>query len=364
MRKLGSIFALWMGIMFLGCATPNCPDSGDGLGSTCGQGGSGTGSGSGSSSSSSSSSSGGNTTGTGQLYLSESFANQLDHFSPATTVSGSVATTGTIAGNITQLSLPAYLTVDTTNDRLYVPCSASNTVLVFDGISAASGNVAPTRVLSGSNTQLNGPVKVQYDSTNNLLYVANGGNSSVAVYSNATTTQGNVAPARTLAGSGTQITSISSIFLDTANDRLWVADSAANALRVFQASTFNGAPAPTRVVSGANTQLSSPADLVQTGTILFVSCTASIVRFAGSDTLSGNAAPAAVINGTATGLQSPAQLAYNGLTDDLYVADNAALLVKVFATASNVSGAVAPRRTINSLTGFSTPTGLALDLTR
>ena len=117
-------------------------------------------------------------------------------------------------------------------------------------------------------------MQVQYDSTNDLLYVANGGNNSVAVFANAGTVVGNVAPTRSLAGGTSQITSISSIWLDTTDDELWLADPTANAILVFgSASTLNGGPAPSRVLSGAATQLNSPSYLFLTSTEMFVSST-------------------------------------------------------------------------------------------
>jgi hypothetical protein len=296
--------------------------------------------------------------------VAESASNAVDRFTSPTTLTGSNVPAATLSGPNTQLNSPTYLTVDGANDVLYVASTAANAVLMFNNPDTASGNVTPARILVGTNTQLNGPVKVQLDSTNNLLYVANANNASVAVFNNATTTTGNVTPIRTLAGSGTQIVAVSSIFLDVANDRLWVSDPSANSLLVFAASTANGAIAPTRVVSGSNTQLAAPTDLLQSGSQMFVSCTGAILRFQGTSTIAGNVTPAGSINGTATTLQTPAQLGYNGLTDELFVADSTANKVDVFTTASSASGAVAPGRSITMVAGFSAPKGLALDLTR
>jgi DNA-binding beta-propeller fold protein YncE len=321
-----------------------------GLGDTCGQ---------------------GNTTntpavGSGQLYVSNAAGNSLERFASATTVSSNVVPTATINGSLTQLSTPGYLGQDITNDVLYVPNAGNNSIDVFAGASQANGNISPSRQIFGTATQLNRPVQVELDTVNNRLYVANAGNNSVLVFENATTTQGPIAPSRTISGAGTQITGISSLHVDTANDLLWVVNPTTNSLLVFSpASSANGSPNPVRIVSGNNTGLVTPAYLLETGSTLFISCAGSIVRFAGANALSGNIAPAAVINGTNTGLITPTQLAYNSGTDELYTADSGSSTVSVFSTASTAFGNVFPNRTLTGAsTGFSGLTGLALDLTR
>ena len=344
---------LFLALLCGGCATAFCPDSGTGLGNTCGQG--------------TSSNSSTNSTGTGQLYVSNSGASTLARFASATTVQSDVLPTAFVRGVLTRLSSPGYLTLDTANDRLYVPNAGDNSILVWDKISQASENAPPTRFIQGAGTQLSGPIHIEIDSANDLLYVANRGNNSVTVFSSASTIQGNTAPVRTLSGAATQITAISALHIDTANNRLWVVNPTSNALLVFDnALSLNGGPPPNRVVSGSNTLLSSPQYLLQTGTRLYISCgNGSILRFEGADALSGSVAPAATITGSLTNLAGPRQLVYRSDADELYVADGGAGAIWVFSSASTANGGPVPIRKIQGTNpGFSGLQGMALDLSR
>ena len=65
-----------------------------------------------------------------------------------------------------------------------------SSILVFDNASTLTGNVTPTRVISGNATKLVAPIDVALDTTNNLLYVADG--TSILVFSSASTINGNV----------------------------------------------------------------------------------------------------------------------------------------------------------------------------
>ena len=334
-----------------GCATDYCPDSGKGLGNTCGQG---------------TSTTNATASGTGQMVVSNSGNANLARFASASTTQGDVLPVTFVRGALTRLSAPGYLTLDATNDRLYVPNSGDNSLLVFDKVSQATENTPPTRFIQGAGTLLSGPSQVVLDTTNDLLYVANSASSSVVVFSSASTIQGNVAPARTLSGAATQITGVSSIHLDTANNRLWVVNPTNNALLVFDsASTLNGAVPPVRVVSGANTLLAAPQFILQTGTRLYISCTGSILRFEGADALTGNVVPTANITGGLTALVNPRQLVYRADVDELYVADGGASAVFVFSTASTANGAPPPvRRLLGANTGFAGLQGMALDFSR
>src|ERR1051326_1590506 len=134
---------------------------------------------------------GGGGTG-GQLYVAT--ANSILHFSQAETSNGNVAPVGTINGALTQLSAPQHLLLDAPNDRLYVANQGGSSVLVFDGASAANGNVSPTRVIGGAATHLVAPIDVALDPGNNLLYVADG--TSILVFAGASTVNGNTPPVR------------------------------------------------------------------------------------------------------------------------------------------------------------------------
>jgi DNA-binding beta-propeller fold protein YncE len=84
--------------------------------------------------------------------------------------------------------------VDPDRGELYVANDVGQSILVFR--SADKGDVAPSRVLKGSQTGLSYPVGVFVDTKNQELWVANLGNSSATVYPLAAA--GNAAPVRTI----------------------------------------------------------------------------------------------------------------------------------------------------------------------
>lgn len=102
-----------------------------------------------------------------------------------------------------------------------------------------SGVLSFSRVLSGSNTGIlgNSIRQMIYDNVNDDLYVANG--TSVIVFSNASMASGDLAPARVISSSS--ISFIVDIFLDSTNDRLYVATGSPDKILVFNnASIANG----------------------------------------------------------------------------------------------------------------------------
>ncbi|MFN8611062.1 MAG: hypothetical protein U0931_26200 [Vulcanimicrobiota bacterium] len=303
--------------------------------------------------------------GKGDLLVSNRGGGSIAHFKHASKAEGAILPQTWIRGANTFLSQPGQIAYDTGSKRLIVPNGGDSSILFFEDALNASEGVPPRRRLMGLGTQLSRPVSVQLDSARDQLYVANGGSNSVVVFGGAGTIDGATAPLRTLSGSSTKITAISAIWLDSANDRLWVADPVAGALLVFNgASTLNGNVPPNRYINGSNTKLVSPQSLLFINKQLFVGCTSSIVRFDDSDSIDGNTAPTALIQGTSTGLSRPQQMALRPDKDELYVADAGAAAVFVFDTPETVNGGPAPLRKIQGAqTGFADPVGLALDFT-
>jgi sugar lactone lactonase YvrE len=116
---------------------------------------------------------------------------------------GNVIPSSMIMGLQTQLSQPSGIALDSQRN-IYVANRGSNSVTMF--ASGSSGNVAPSIVISGSNTGLSSPIGVGVDSSGNI-YVANSTNAgggiagSVTVY--AAGSNGNVAPIQTISGGDT-----------------------------------------------------------------------------------------------------------------------------------------------------------------
>ncbi len=310
------------------------------------------------------------TTPQGKLYVSNAGSSSILRFDGALTDSGNIPPAATISGSNTGLTAPAYITLDTTNDRLFVANNADLSILIFDNISTKSGNVAPERKISGSNTTLVGPIDLTLDRGRNLLYVAD--DLQILVFSSASSATGNLSPARTL----TPGFSPQAIFIDGANDRLYVADSAANAISVYDsASTLaSGSITASRTIQGAATHLSAPNGVLLDGSGRLVVSNAStaspsITIYNNAAVANGNLAPAAEIVGSNTGFSVPSQIAMDSTgTGTLYMADPGAARIAIYSSFSTATGNIAPNRTIvgpgTTLTTGTQPVGVAIDTTR
>lgn len=314
---------------------------------------------------------GGGNTPQGKLYVTNDSGNAILRFDNAFGATGNVAPAATIAGALTQLISPQYLFIDTQANRLFVADLGTSAVLIFDNASTQTGNVAPTRILQGSASGLFQPSSLFLDKGRDLLYVVDG--PDVLVFSSASTINGNSPPVRTITPNPTF--NIAAIFVDTANDRLFLADPT-DAIDIFDASsTLNGTVTAPRKITGALTQLAQPAGLwVDGSNRLIVSnfSPPSIAVFANASTATGNVTPTGVISGSATTLVGPNQIALNpGVgAGDLYVADPFGGEVAVFSNIGTAGGNVAPIRNITgsstqlARSGGATARGVAIDTTR
>src|SRR5258708_37351259 len=166
-------------------------------------------------------------------------------------------------------------------------------MMINDHTSTKNGNMHPERTIAGANTKMAAPPDVALDKSRNLLYVAD--DIDIPVFSSAATATGNIAPARSL---GLTFT-VSAIFLDSTNDRLFAANSAGNAIAVFDnASTLNGPVTANRTIVGAATHLGAPAGIQIDGAGTLVGSNASshnITIYNNAAVATGNLAPSAQI---------------------------------------------------------------------
>jgi phage baseplate assembly protein gpV len=304
----------------------------------------------------------------GKLYVSNGGANSILRFDQGLTASGNTPPAATISGTNTQLNAPAYIFLDAAADRLYVANNGDLSILIFDSISTKTGNVAPERVIVGANTTLVTPTDVSVDKIKNLLYVAD--DIDIHVFASASTATGNIAPARSYSTGF----AVSAIFIDGANDRLYAADQAGQAISVYDnASTLAAGPiTANRTIQGANTHLGAPAgiQLDGAGRLVVSNATAkSITIYNNAATATGNIAPSAEIVGSNTGFSVPDQIVVNPAgTGSVYNADPGAARVAVYGSLSTATGNIAPTRSISgpstTLTTGGQPVGVALDTTR
>lgn len=120
----------------------------------------------------------------------------------------------------------------------------ASSLTVYDG--DASGDVAPLRTIAGPLSQIDWPMGVAVDETNNEIFVANNGDSSVLVF--ARTAAGNVQPKRVIRGPATGIKGPMGVAI--AKDEIWVANFGDHTALVFPRLAA-GNVAPRRMLRNA-----------------------------------------------------------------------------------------------------------------
>jgi hypothetical protein len=172
----------------------------------------------------------------------------------ASTVNGAPVPTAILSGSKTGLQFAFGASVDTMNDALYVADLGSKAIRVWSNASTLKGATAPSRVLTGSSTQLTTPYFAVRDTKRNILYVGNG--SSILVWDNASTVSGNVPPSRVISGLNTELGQTCQMFVDQAHDTLYVGSGSSTSTKVLafaNASTSSGNISPTRTIKTAST---------------------------------------------------------------------------------------------------------------
>ena len=119
----------------------------------------------------------------------------------------------------------------------------------------AQSNASPVRVIHGPKTELSLPMKVFVDTAHNELFVANSGNNSILVFSR--TANGDVAPIRKIEGPATKLKKPVGLFVDTKNDEVWATSPELHAATVYK-RTAQGNAAPLRLVRGAPDDTPAP----------------------------------------------------------------------------------------------------------
>lgn len=172
---------------------------------------------------------------------------------------GDVAPSGVITGANTQLTQNTGLVVEP-NGWIYAANADTNSIVGFPPNS--TGNVAPSVVISGSNTGLASPLGLALDGAGDI-FVANCGTQCnygppgpTSVEEFALGSSGNVAPVRTITGSRTQLGQADGIAVDGAG-YIYVATAAQQAITVYRPQA-RGNAAPIRVISGPNTRIDGP----------------------------------------------------------------------------------------------------------
>jgi len=298
------------------------------------------------------------------LFVSGGSANAVLSYNNASGVSGGVAPNRTLSGAATSLNAPRGIAVDLARNQLYIANSAGNSILIYAGARAANGDSAPTRVISGGATTLSAPSRLYLDIAADRLYVANTGANSILVFDNASTRNGAAVPSRSIAGAATLLTAPSGAAVDPTRNLLYVANGDGRVLVYANAAAANGAPAPVRILS--NVQLNGAGALYvdPVGDLLYVSNANAntILIFDSASTANGAGAPQRTLFGPGSMLNQPRDLFVDLATDRLYVANTGGQNVLVFNSASTVNGSPTPNRVLTLANGTG-PEGISVDVT-
>jgi hypothetical protein len=133
------------------------------------------------------------------LYVANGMTATIDSFP-----SGSGTMEAQIGGSNTGLAAPSAVAVDAS---LNVYVFDSKTATISEFAAGATGNVAPIRTISGSNTGLDGGDGFNFglavSKTSGDIFVSNPASNAILVF--AATASGNAAPIQTIAGSATKL---------------------------------------------------------------------------------------------------------------------------------------------------------------
>jgi sugar lactone lactonase YvrE len=182
-------------------------------------------------------------------------------------------------------------------------------------------------------------------------------------FDNAFTAIGNATPAATIFGSSTTFNFPNFMFLDTANDRLYIADTRDISIVIYDnISTKNGNAAPSRIIAGPlHTTLSTPVDVAldRGRDLLYVADELEILVFAAASTTLGDVAPVRTLSAPF----AVSAIFIDANNDRLFAADPNGNAVAVYDHASTLNGSITANRAIQgpNNTHLSFPSGLQVD---
>jgi DNA-binding beta-propeller fold protein YncE len=246
----------------------------------------------------------------------------------------------------------------------------SGAVDMFDNASVADGVSAWTRQLKGALTTLDNavggpPAGVSYDAARNILYVARfqgSDNGAVLAFHNADAVDGNADPDRIIQAIVStpfplSLNSPSDVFIDSGNDRIYIADVTGSSGIIFildNASTaptfrkiFNFLPGPPAAIS---------VDIGRDILYVVPSQGQEIIAYDNISDLTGAQRTITIGSTAGVGL---VDVKIDPATDTAYAADYDGGRVFVINDVSQKSGPGAPDR---ALTGLSNPNSVFLDV--
>ena len=263
-------------------------------------------------------------------------------------------------GDVANLRSPSDVAID--DEEIFVSNEASSSIGVYSR--TATGNVAPARTIAGTLTKLSGPTHIVLDTTHGELIVVNRLPDSITVF--ASSASGNVAPLRVISGAATQLQWPWALAVDPVHDEILVTNQTGDAVTVY-ARTADGNVPPLRTISGTLTGITYPQGIavdpghgeVFVTNLRSYGVGSALLYF--SRTASGNARPLRSISGTSSGLAYVGDISFDATNDELVILNQNASTGErsIDAFSRTAQGDVAPLRSIgwNSLV----PQGVAVD---
>lgn len=272
-------------------------------------------------------------------------------------------------------SSPEAMAIDPVKNVLYVANQGTNTLSLFpsaDKIHVTLDVATGKRDLSS--IQLNRPAGLFVDTAQDRLYVSNsesadcsaGPCDTILVFSNASTLTSSATANQTL--SHAQLNRPHGLAVDTTKNRLYAASKGNNAMVAFSVA---GVPIFSAVVTGSQSGLNDPIDVAVDSTrdILYVlnEGATEVLVFENASTLTGNEAPARVISGDDGAgnnfMVSPSAMFLDAEKDLLYLADWGANTVYVFPNAHSAKGPAVHKTLSGDKTGLLNPSALTVNTT-
>src|SRR5262249_43700482 len=155
------------------------------------------------------------------------------------------------------------------------------------------------------------------------------------------------------------------VFVDVANDILYVADFGSSAIYSLDgASGLKGSVAATRTISGSNTELSSVAARmirIDNADRMYVSTRGGVYVFNGAKTANGNIAPDRQIQTNDFPFFDSFGLFLDTANDRAFVVNGSGQKLDLITGLSTANGSIAATSSAGT-SGVVPPTGLAVDL--